>query len=238
MRSLCPTETVPVDEQGRNGHRGSLSTRPITPDRSVSTYFCICAGTLGRMIVTVANVKGGVGKTTSAVLLAHALGAGVVDTDPQGSATAWGEAAAGAGTPLAVSITSLPTARLEGRLPSGEHLVIDTPPGDLTITKAAIAVADLVLVPTAPTALDMNRVWATLDLTSEAGKPTTVLLVKVRAGTRAVGASASVLTDEGVRIIETRIPLREALALAWGDPVTDLYGYDLVADELTRSARG
>jgi chromosome partitioning protein len=190
------------------------------------------------MIVTVANVKGGVGKTTSAVLLAHALSAGVVDTDPQGSATAWGEAATAAGTPLAVTVTSLPTARLVGRLPAAEHLVIDTPPGDLTITKAAIAVADLVLVPTAPTALDMNRVWATLDLTSEAGKPAAVLLVKVRAGTRAVGASASALTDEGVRVIDARIPLREALALAWGDPVTDLYGYDLVAAELTRSTHG
>jgi chromosome partitioning protein len=190
------------------------------------------------MIVTVANVKGGVGKTTSAVLLAHALGAGVVDTDPQGSATAWSEAAASVGTPLIVTVTSLPTAHLAGRMPAGEHLIIDTPPGDLTITKAAITIADLVLVPTAPTALDMNRVWATLDLASEAGRPAAVLLVKVRAGTRAVGASASALTDEGVHVIETRIPLREALALAWGDPVTDLYGYDLVAAELIRSAHG
>jgi chromosome partitioning protein len=190
------------------------------------------------VIITVANVKGGVGKTTSAVLLAHALGGGVVDTDPQGSATAWGEAAAAAGTPLAITITSLPTARLAGRLPAGEHLVIDTPPGNLSITKAAVAVADLVLIPTAPTALDLHRVWATLDLTSEAGKPAAVLLVRVRAGTRALGASASALTDEGVRVIGTRIPLRESLALAWGDPVTDLHGYDLVAAELRRSAHG
>jgi chromosome partitioning protein len=190
------------------------------------------------MIVTVANVKGGVGKTTSAVLLAHALGAGVVDTDPQASATAWGEAAAANGTPLAVAVTSLPTARLAGRLPTSEHLVIDTPPGDLTITKAAIEVADVVLVPTAPTALDMTRVWATLDLASEAGKAAVVLLVKIRTGTRAVAASASTLTEEGVHVITVRIPLREALALAWGDPVTDLYGYDQVAVELTRSAHG
>lgn len=190
------------------------------------------------MIVTVANVKGGVGKTASAMLLAHALSAGVVDTDPQGSATAWGEAAAAGGTPLAVTVTSLPTARLAGRMPISEHLVVDTPPGDLTITKAAIELADIVLVPTAPTALDMNRVWATLDLTTEAAKPAAVLLVKVRAGTRAAGASASALTDEGVLVITTRIPLREALALAWGDPVTNLYGYDQVAEELARSAHG
>ncbi len=190
------------------------------------------------MIITVANVKGGVGKTTSAVLLAHALGAEIVDTDPQGSATAWGEAAAVAGNPLAVTVTSLPTARLAGRLPVCEQLVIDTPPGDLTITKAAIELADLVLVPTAPTALDMTRVWATLDLAAEALKPAAVLLVKVRAGTRAVAASASTLKEEGVRVVAARIPLREALALAWGDPVTDLYGCDEVADELTRTRHG
>ncbi len=41
-----------------------------------------------------------------------------------------------------------------------------------------------------------------------------------------------------IHVITTRIPLREALALAWGDPVTDLYGYDQVATELMRSSHG
>ncbi len=45
------------------------------------------------------------------------------------------------------------------------------------------------------------------------------------------GASSSALTDEVVPIITTRILLREALALAWGDRVTNLYGYDPVAEE-------
>jgi chromosome partitioning protein len=184
------------------------------------------------MIVTVANVKGGVGKTTAALMLGHVMPATVVDADPQGSAIAWAEAAAEAGSPLRTPVVSLPTPRLAGRLPAAEHLVIDTPPGDLAIITAAIGIADVVLVPTASSALDMTRVWATLDLAAQAGKSAVVLLSRVRVGTRSAAVAAEALAEEGVRVLAARIPLREGLALAFGDPISLTYGYEDVAAEL------
>ena len=69
-------------------------------------------------VLTVAGLKGGVGKTTSAVHLAHALarrGSRVllVDTDPQGSALTWSEQAA---FPLAT--IGLPVRDVHRRLPA------------------------------------------------------------------------------------------------------------------------
>src|SRR5699024_12041910 len=40
---------------------------------------------------------------------------------------------------------------------SADYIVVDTPPGDPTMIDAAIAVADLVILPTASTAMDLER---------------------------------------------------------------------------------
>ncbi|MBG9328868.1 tetraacyldisaccharide 4'-kinase [Corynebacterium belfantii] len=58
-------------------------------------------------VIAISNLKGGTGKTTTAILLATALTrlgytATVVDLDPQGSATEWAHLAAESGTPLAL----------------------------------------------------------------------------------------------------------------------------------------
>ena len=189
------------------------------------------------MIVTVANVKGGVSKTTTSLYLAHALKATLVDADSQGSAIGWSEAAQAAGTPLEFPVVSLPTPRLAERLPLARHIVIDTPPGDLKIIRAAVAAADVVLIPTGATALDLIRVWHTLDIARESGTRAVVLLCRVRANTRAPQEAVEALKDENVTVLATRIPLREALAFAYGEPIGADYGYADAAAELLKTGK-
>ncbi len=135
------------------------------------------------MILAVANMKGGCAKTTTAVYLAHYLDAVIVDADPQASAAGWADAVAEDGATLGVrGVVRLPDPKLAERLPYAERLVIDCSPRDHAITDAAMSAADLVVIPTAPTAADMDRTWPTLDLAARLGTPAVV--VRVRTGTR------------------------------------------------------
>jgi chromosome partitioning protein len=188
------------------------------------------------VIVTVANRKGGVGKTTSSVLLAHALaraagGCVLIDADPQASATQWAQRVAGTGRVLEVPVLAQPTARLGAMLPDAANLVIDTPPAESPGVTAAIDRADVVLVPTSASALDMSQVQATVAAAARRGKPAVVLLTRTRR-TRSVGEAEERLRAAGVRLLSTHIPLREEIAMAFGRPVRQLHGYELVTSEL------
>jgi chromosome partitioning protein len=116
-------------------------------------------------ILTIASQKGGAGKTTLAAHLAveaERTGAGpvaIIDTDPQGSLAAWWNTR-DAPTPLfaAVEIARLPDhLRTLQRRPV-ELVVIDTPPALTAMIYAAIAVADLVLIPARPSPHDLRAV--------------------------------------------------------------------------------
>lgn len=44
---------------------------------------------------------------------------------------------------------------------------------------------------------------------------------------------AATITQDGAAVLNARIPLREAIALRWGQPIgTDLHGYNDAAVEL------
>lgn len=185
------------------------------------------------MILAVANMKGGCGKTTTAIYLARYLGALVVDADPQASAAGWADAVAEDNGSLGIQVVRLPDPKLSERLPRVERAIIDCSPRDHRITDAAIDAADLVIIPTAPSAADMDRTWATLDLAASLKTPAAVLLVRVRVGTRSLTATQKALADEQVTVLDAYIPQREALAVAWGQPLTrDAYGYDLAAQQI------
>lgn len=189
------------------------------------------------MIVTVANLKGGVGKTTSSVYLAHALAqstgerCAVIDADPQASAAQWAKAAADAGRPLAVPVLAQPTTRLAKMVHGAPNLVIDTPPAYSDALDAAIRVADFVVVPTSSSAMDLSAIRTTVNAARRIGKPSAVLLTRTRR-TRSVAGAVDTLRAEGIRVLETHIPLREALAMAFGQRVRQLHGYELATAEL------
>ena len=104
------------------------------------------------MRVAVVSLKGGVGKTTTAVYLAAVAARGrrtvtVVDADPQGSAAVWLEE-----QPIdGVEVREAPSERLLrkalGQDGHGTVVIVDTPPGSERLTLAAVAGGDVVIVP-------------------------------------------------------------------------------------------
>ena len=116
-------------------------------------------------IVAVLNQKGGSGKTTLAINLAHALqqdGESVllVDADPQGSTRDWHEANGGAVLPV-VGLDRETLARDLKVVGSYDWVIIDGAPQIAKLSAVAVKVADLVLIPVQPSPFD---VWACADL--------------------------------------------------------------------------
>jgi chromosome partitioning protein len=189
--------------------------------------------------LAVVNLKGGTGKTVTAVHLAAALARRgrtlLVDADPQGSALSWSEEAGD----LPCAVVSLPVRdlhrRLQQLLPGLAHVVIDTPPGDRAIVRSAIAAAEVVVVPIPPSIMDLDRLRPTLDLIEEIEGTTPlrvfVLLTRVRAATKSGRVTREVLADVGVSLLDCQIPLRETLNSSFGTiPADDVY--ELVLEEL------
>lgn len=127
------------------------------------------------IVVSFLNQKGGVGKTTLAVHIAHALAQSgqrvlLVDADPQGSALDW--AASRRGDPM-FAVAGLPRPSIHKELPAlakGYDLVlIDGPPRVYDVARSAIMASDVVLIPVQPSPYDVWAAKEIVDLLHEAG---------------------------------------------------------------------
>lgn len=202
------------------------------------------------MVIAVINTKGGTGKTTSSVFIAHGLALHgktlLIDADPQKSSMSWSQAVGREG--FLPSTIPLPVPDLNDRLPDlaagFAHVLIDTPPGEgseqqAPITESAIRAADIVILPLAPTTMDLDRLAPTIELLSSIERrfghtpELHVLLTKVRAGTTSSQAIRMLLTEDyKLPVFATEIHLLERYANAFGIPVTELGEYQAVIDEL------
>jgi chromosome partitioning protein len=202
--------------------------------------------------LTVANLKGGTGKTTTAVYLALGLAEHgrtlLVDVDPQASALAWSEQA----PDFPVTVIHWPTKDLARRVGqvAGDyaHVVIDTPPGLDGLVRQALLCTDVLLVPLAPSLLEVARLGPTFEAAAEteALRPVSVrlLLVRVRAGTRSARdarIALEALPPEGLGMptLKTEVHLRESYATAYGLVPPDLGEYrDVLAELLNTDQTG
>jgi len=119
-------------------------------------------------VVTIASLKGGSGKTTLATSLAvhwHLQGLKplLVDADPQRSVMRLAERdlAIGGVELLEQPDKSVWTA-IKQQAPRHGVTIVDTPGFDSDITVAALAVADLVLIPVKASPLDVDRMMDTV----------------------------------------------------------------------------
>ena len=139
-------------------------------------------------IVAFCARKGGTGKSTLALQLAGDLatrGQQVVlaDLDPQGSLQTWAAGRAAGLWPVVTQTDAahLPALQQTLRARGTGWLLIDTPSVITHPAEAAIAGADLVLIPSQPAAMDMLSIHHTLLLTQAAGTPHTVVFNRVAA---------------------------------------------------------
>jgi len=131
--------------------------------------------------IAIISQKGGAGKTTLALNLAAEAGRGrkvslVIDTDPQASAYQWGLWRKGEPPEVIDSAPPLLAGKVAKAQEMGaDTIIIDTPPHAEAAAVAAVSVADLVLIPCRPSALDLHAVRLTADLASRSGKPAYVV---------------------------------------------------------------
>ena len=118
-------------------------------------------------VISIANLKGGSGKTTLTMNLAAGLGKRgrtlVVDADPQGSASQWaGGGVNGKAYPHSVIACGNLTRDVRGFMPDYRYIVIDCPPSlESQITQASTQVADHMLIPVLPSPMDL---WASVRM--------------------------------------------------------------------------
>jgi chromosome partitioning protein len=179
-------------------------------------------------VITVTNLKGGSGKTTTTAFLAHALeNIGrrvlVIDSDPQGSLLRWSRAAS-----WSIPVKHLHSPQL-GREIAGldlhgfDAVIVDTPPGEGDgVAHAAMRAADVIVLPVAPTTMEIRRVRFTIDAAAKhaPGIPVHVLLNRVAANTKNAASNArEALAASGRTVLDAQIPMLQILAQAEGQAV-------------------
>ena len=171
--------------------------------------------------VSLLNRKGGAGKTTTAIGLAFGiqrrtgLRVGVVDCDPNGSATRWLE-----GLPEMETV-ACPADQLalflEGLVDDFDVVLIDSPPNDELAVAAIARVSDLALLPVAPAPVEIDQLPDTIQILKAVGTPWIVVPVRVRMSTSA-GQSIRALCEElDVSVTKSMVPLAEAVTRSFGE---------------------
>ncbi|QGZ33586.1 ParA family partition ATPase [Stappia indica] len=185
-------------------------------------------------IISVAQQKGGSGKTTLAAHLAVALAArgafpvAVVDIDPQGSLGTWYEAREGSlgdgTTGLTFRTSSGWGARREARSLARDHglVILDTPPKTDSDVRPAIEAADLVLVPMQPTQVDLWATGQTVDIARREGTDSLVVLNRVPPRAALTAEVMGLIGENGFTVASARLGNRTAFAASMGEGLTIL----------------
>lgn len=199
------------------------------------------------VVITVAQQKGGSGKTTLAANLAAALAdskagskrVAVLDIDPQHSLSRWHAIRLARTTP-ATSLGFSDAAgwrmaiELERLRRDHDVVLVDSPPQVDADARRAIRGADLVVVPLQPSPPDLWAAEGTLKLAAEEKRPACLVLNRVPASGKLRDAMAAELRARGQVLLPAQLGNRTAYAQAFAEGlgVTELAPRSLAAAEL------
>lgn len=198
-------------------------------------------------IITVAQQKGGAGKTTMAAHLSVAwAGSGkrvaLVDIDPQHSLAAW-HALRQPRDGVTLDLHEVPGYRLStalGRLAADYDLVlVDSPPHAETEARIAVRAASLVVVPVQPSPMDLWATRPTLDLAIAEKTPALIVLNRVPPRANLTDTIRAALKGYDAPMARSRIGSRVAFAssLLEGKGITEAAPSSRAADEMRKLAR-
>lgn len=179
-------------------------------------------------VISIAQQKGGAGKTTLAVQLGVAsLMAGrriaMLDIDPQASLSAWfdlrrrrlGDQAGG------LVVQALSGWRLGAELSrlrrQFDDILVDSPPHAESDARSAIREADLALLPCQPNALDVWATEASLEFARRDGTDALLVFNRVPARGRAAQAIRTEVETAGWPVAAASLGNRQAFAASIGE---------------------
>ena len=182
-------------------------------------------------VITIAQQKGGTGKTTLAVHLAlaftnyHNFKVAIIDTDPQGSLGKWfmiREEKKLSNDNLTFKTASLWCAQYESKTLKKDHdiVIIDTPPKIESDARPSIESADLVLIPMAASHVDFWATGAIVEIAKKANKKILIQINRSSQRSKLISKTNDFIKSLNLSATKTIIGNRQIFASSMGEGKT------------------
>ena len=178
-------------------------------------------------VITIAQQKGGSGKTTIAANLAavfaikNNLSTTILDTDPQGSLGKWfitRQEKLKSKNTIQFKTASLWGAQYEAKSlkEKSDLVIIDTPPKIDADGRPAIEVADLVLIPISPSQVDFWATESIIELAKREKKEILILINRANAKSKLIKEAVKFVNDMKVKKAKTILGNRQIFVSSMG----------------------